>query len=67
MSLEIPRYKLLDNDQIRVSSLLERHVPKYFPTHRHQYYEMVIITSCVEGDFFFVCNLWLGMPMNIIN
>jgi len=51
MSLEIPRYKLLDNDQIRVSSLLERHVPKYFPTHRHQYYEMVIITSCVEGDF----------------
>ena len=51
MSQEIPRYELLDNDQIRVSSLVERHVPKFFPTHRHEYYEMVIITSCVEGDF----------------
>lgn len=51
MSQKIPRYELLDHEQIRVSSLVERHVAKYFPTHRHQYYEMVIITSCVEGDF----------------
>ena len=51
MNQEIPRYELLDNEQIRVSSLVERHVSKFFPTHRHQYYEMVIITSCVEGDF----------------
>lgn len=51
MNTPIPRYDLPDNEQIRVSSLVERHVPKYFSTHRHKYYEIVIITSCVEGDF----------------
>jgi len=51
MSHEIPRYDLPDNDQVRVSRLEEKHVVKYFATHRHKYYEMVIITSCEEGDF----------------
>ncbi|HFU75845.1 MAG TPA: AraC family transcriptional regulator [Arcobacter sp.] len=51
MSQNIPRFELQDNEQVRVSSILQRHVPKYFPTHRHNYYEMVIITSCEEGDF----------------
>ena len=51
MNQEIPRYSLLDNDHVRVSRLEEKHVAKYFPTHRHRYYEMVIITSCEEGDF----------------
>jgi len=51
MNTQIPRYDLPDNEQIRVSSLVERHIPKYFSTHRHKYYEIVIITSCVEGDF----------------
>ena len=40
MSKEIPRYELMDNEQIRVSSLLERHVPQFFPTHRHQYHKV---------------------------
>ena len=51
MNQEIPRYSLLDNDHVRVSRLEEKHVAKYFPTHRHKYYEMVIITSCEEGAF----------------
>jgi len=51
MSTEIPRYELIDNEQVRVSRLEEKHVEKYFPTHRHKYYEIVIITSCVEGTF----------------
>jgi len=51
MNQDIPHYELLDNDQVRVSRLEERHVAKYFPTHRHEYYEIVIITSCEEGDF----------------
>ena len=51
MSSKIPRYDLPDNDHVRVSRLEERHVAKYFPTHRHKYYEMVIISSCEEGDF----------------
>jgi len=42
MSQEIPRYALLENDQMRVSRLEEKHVPKYFPTHRHKYYERVL-------------------------
>jgi len=51
LNRDIPRYSLLDNDHVRVSRLEEKHVAKYFPTHRHKYYEMVIITSCEEGDF----------------
>lgn len=51
MSQEIPRYDLPNNDQIRVSRLEDKHVVKYFSTHRHKYYEMVIISSCEEGDF----------------
>ncbi len=51
MSQEIPHFTLLENDQVRVSRLEEKHVAKYFPTHRHKYYELVIITSCVEGDY----------------
>jgi len=51
MSQEIPHFTLLENDQVRISRLEEKHVAKYFPTHRHKYYELVIITSCVEGNF----------------
>ena len=51
MRQDIPRYDLPDNDHVRVSRLEEKHVAKYFPTHRHKYYEMVIIRSCEEGDF----------------
>jgi AraC-like DNA-binding protein len=50
MNPKIPQYSLLDNEHIRVSRLEERHTAKYFPTHRHKYYEMVIIISC-EGLF----------------
>ena len=51
MKQNIPHYDLPDNDHVRVSRLEEKHVAKYFPTHRHKYYEMVIIRSCEEGDF----------------
>lgn len=51
MSQEIPHFTLLENDQVRVSRLEEKHVAKYFPTHRHKYYELVIITSCAAGNF----------------
>ena len=51
MKQDIPRYNLPNNDQVRVSRLEEKYVVKYFATHRHKYYEMVIITSCIEGDF----------------
>jgi len=51
MNQEIPRYDLPDNDQVRVSRLEEKHVVKYFAIHRHKYYEMVIITSCEEGEY----------------
>ncbi len=51
MSQEIPHFTLLENDQVRISRLEEKHRAKYFPTHRHKYYELVIITSCVEGNF----------------
>ncbi len=51
MNQTIPHFKILENDQVRVSRLEEKHVSKYFPTHRHKYYELVIITACVEGDY----------------
>jgi len=51
MKQNIPRYDLPDNDHVRVSRLEEKHVAKYFPTHRHKYYEMVIIRFCEEGNF----------------
>ncbi len=51
MSQEIPHFDLPDDAQIRVSRLEEKHTSKYFPTHRHKYYELVIITSTVAGDF----------------
>ena len=51
MKQSIPHYSLLDNDHVRVSRLEEKHVAKFFPTHRHKYYEMVIIRSCEEGEF----------------
>jgi len=51
MSQEIPRYELQDHEQVRVSRLEEKHVAKYFPTHQHKYYEIVMITGCEEGKF----------------
>jgi len=51
MSQEIPHFTLLENDQVRVSRLEEKHIAKYFPTHRHKYYELVIVTGCVEGEY----------------
>jgi len=51
MKQDIPHYTLLENDQVRVSRLEEKHVAKYFPTHRHKYYELVIITDCEEGEY----------------
>ena len=51
MKQDIPHYILLENDQVRVSRLEEKHVAKYFPTHRHKYYELVIITDCLEGSY----------------
>jgi len=51
MYTEIPSYEIIDNEQVRVSRLEEKHVSKYFPTHRHKYYEIVIITSSQEGNY----------------
>ena len=51
MNTDIPSYEIVNKEQVRVSRLEEKHVAKYFPTHRHQYYEIVIITACLEGDF----------------
>jgi len=51
MNQTIPHFKILENDQVRVSRLEEKHVSKYFPTHRHKYYELVIITDTKEGKY----------------
>ena len=51
MSIGIPLYNLADNEQVRISRLEEKHVVKYFKTHRHKYYEIVIITSVIEGNY----------------
>ena len=51
MSKNIIHFELLDHEQVRVSRIEEKHTSKYFPTHRHRYYELVIITSCSEDIF----------------
>ena len=51
MANEIPDYTLSDHRQIKISQLEHKGVIKYFSTHRHSYFEIIIITSCEEGTY----------------
>lgn len=51
IDMQILNYPLSENKQIKVSRLEDKHVMKYFATHRHQYYEIVLIMSCDEGEY----------------